>query len=75
MKGNHGTLLPVSPNPQMVFEFNSEIIRKADGGEIRALIKNRGSVYPAKKFLRTSESHWITRLRQLHEKQGEEAPL
>lgn len=75
MKGNHGTLLPVRPSHRMFFKFIAGIIRIPNDDEIRTSIKNRGSVYPAKTFLRPGKSHLIPYLRKLHEKQRGEASL
>ncbi|WP_413732930.1 hypothetical protein [Sodalis sp. RH20] len=73
MKGNHGTLLPVRPNYRIFFEFSVGIIRNPNDDEIRTSIKNRGSGYFPKTFLRPGESYLIPLLRRLHGKQREES--
>lgn len=71
MKDNHGTLLPIRPNQLMVFEFSSGTICTPNDDEIRTSIKNRGSGYFPKIFLRSGESYLIPLLRRLHKKQRE----
>ncbi len=75
MKGNHCTLLPVSPNQRMIFEFSSGIICDPNDDEIRTSIKNRGFGYFLKTFLWFGGSYLIPLLRRLHGKQRGEASL